>query len=89
MLKTKFDIGEERHVQIEITSEAGGEFKIWMAKFELWTADEALEMEGECIVDEHVIDAYIRPLTAGMYILKYIYLIGDETWIEPVRVVVS
>ena len=33
MLKTKFDIGEERHVQIEITSEAGGGFKIWVGKF--------------------------------------------------------
>lgn len=89
MHKVKFDVGEERHVRIEIKSDAGGEFKIRTAKFELWAEDETLEIEGECVIDDHVIDAYIKPLNEGMYELKYIYLIADETWIEPVRVVVS
>lgn len=87
MLEVRFDLGEERHVQLEVSSKAGGQFNIREAQFELIDIKGDVENQGDCIVEEHIMDAYIRPLKAENYILKYTYLIGDEKWVDPVKVV--
>lgn len=90
MERVKFDLGEKRHVRIEIISKDGGEFQIMNARFELINADtKQIATSGECLVSDHIIDAFLSPEISGSYELRYVYQIADETWIDPVRVVVS
>lgn len=89
--KIKFDAGEKRHVRTNVKIISGEDlpFQIRVATWELWDEDENLEDQGDCYIDEHMLDAYISPQKTGTYTLKYIYEVADEIWVDPVRVVVS
>ena len=89
--KVKFDIGEQRHVRIDVQVVSGDKlpFLIRAARYELIDPDGNLEESGECAIEDHEIDAYIFPVKTGSYTLKYIYEVADEIWIDPVKVVVS
>lgn len=91
MQRVKFDFGEKRHVRTNVMLESGEEypFKIRNAKWELTDADGIIEDSGECVVDEHELDAYINPLKAETYTLKYTYEVADEIWVDKIKVVVS
>lgn len=91
MQKIKFDLGEKRHVRIEITPESGEglPFRIRNARWELYDPKASLEDSGECTIEVHELDAFITPKKAGAYTLSYVYEVADETWIEKIKVEVS
>lgn len=47
---------------------------------------EEIEESGELFVDDHELDTVICPEKAGAYILKYIYSVADEVWIDNFKV---
>ena len=44
---------------------------------------------GEADIEKHVLRAMVKPPGPGMYLLKYIYQIGMETFVECVEVKVK
>ncbi|MDU7710338.1 MAG: hypothetical protein E7J94_24095 [Clostridium sp.] len=64
-------------------------FLIRTAKWELIDESEIIEDSGECIIDEHELDAYISPQKIESYTLRFIYEVADEIWVDKIRVVVS
>lgn len=91
MQKVSFDFGEKRHVRTTVKIISGEDlpFLIRTAKWELIDESEIIEDSGECIIDEHELDAYISPQKIGSYTLRFIYEVADEIWVDKIRVVVS
>ncbi|WP_148411110.1 hypothetical protein [Murimonas intestini] len=89
--KVKFDNGEKRHIRTEVYIKEGEElpFKIINATYQLLNPNGRLEASGNCHIDNHELDCIIEPKSTGEYILRFIYEVADETWVDPVRVVVS
>lgn len=85
------DIGEEIHIQVivKLVCEKEIPFTIRSARFELFNKSGSLEASGDCTITYHTLDALINPQTVGTYTLKFIYNVGDETWVEPVKLRVS
>lgn len=83
----QMELGEVRHVRIQVRNLNGKEFTISNAKYELQGQFEAgMESSGECMIQEHVIDAYISPKQKGDYYLTYTYNIGDETLVDVIKI---
>ena len=91
MQKVSFDFGEKRHVRTTVKIISGEDlpFLIRTAKWELIDESEIIEDSGECIIDEHELDAYISPHKIESYTLRFIYEVADEIWVDKIRVVVS
>ncbi len=91
MQKVSFDFGEKRHVRTTVKIISGEDlpFLIRTAKWELIDESEIIEDSGECIIDEHELDAYISPQKIESYTLRFIYEVADEIWVDKIRVVVS
>lgn len=91
MQKVSFDFGEKRHVRttVKIISGENLPFLIRTAKWELIDESGVIEDSGDCIIEEHDLDAYINPLKIESYTLRYIYEVADEIWVDKIRVVVS
>lgn len=90
--KLDFDSGETRHVRIEVLPQNTDKqipFRIRTARWELLDENESLEDEGECVIEDHELDAYISPNKTESYTLKFTYEVADEIWIDKIRVVVS
>ena len=83
-----FILGEKRRVYLEISSIDLQNFTIHDATFKLSLKD-ALEEEGNCRIDDHVISVLIQPQHRGGYILSFEYDIGDEIYKEDVLVKVK
>lgn len=83
-----FILGEKRRVYLEISSIDLQNFTIHDATFKLSLRD-ALEEEGNCRIDDHVISVLIQPQHRGGYILQFEYDIGDEIFKEDVLVKVK
>ena len=78
-----FDLGEKKHVTIEVVSRKNEEFAILEARYELiYTSDATTEDSGSCTVVDHTIDSLISPNKTGVYLLRYTYHIADEILIE-------
>lgn len=88
MQRINFDIGESRHVRLLIKSANDEAFIIQSAKWELLKSGQK-ETGGDCIIDGHVIDAFITPLTNTVYKLRFTYQIADEILIEIIEVAVT
>lgn len=88
MQRIQFYVGEERHVRLMIHATNNEPFLIRAARWELFCAGER-EAEGECIIDEHVIDAKISPARKTTYQFNFTYQVADETLIEQIEVVVK
>lgn len=88
MQKTHFYLGEERHVRIMVDSTNDEPFQIRDATWKLFLAD-TVEDQGECIVDEHVIDARIAPKQKSTYLLCFYYHVADERLMEQIEVAVT
>ena len=47
-----------------------------------------VEDSGIAVINEHVLDVLLEPKKTGMYKLRFIYHIGDQTLIEELNMVV-
>lgn len=87
-MKLYFELGERRHVHLEIYSCKNENFKIISAEWELIKYGE-VESAGDCNIMDHLLDMLIQPNEKGYYKLKVIYQIGDETLIDIVEIQVT
>lgn len=83
-----FDLGERRHVMIDVYSCKNEEFSIQSASYELFNGLGNLEDSGACSIYEHQIDTVVEPKERGNYTLKITYKILDETLIELIGITV-
>lgn len=85
------DIGEKIHIRanVKAINEEEASFVIRGATYELLDPDGNLEDTGECTIEEHILDALISPQKTGTYVLKFIYEVADEIWIDPIRLRVN
>lgn len=88
MQRIQFYAGEDRHVRIKIHATNGEPFIIRSASWELRCSGQ-VESEGECLIEEHVIDAKISPTRRTAYQLFIKYLVADEIRIECIEVEVK
>jgi hypothetical protein len=88
MQRISFDLGESRHVKLLIKSADSKPFVIRNASWELTLKDQ-IESQGECLIEEHIVDAFITPTKKGvLYRLRVNYQVADETLIEAIEVAV-
>lgn len=78
-----FDLGEQKHVYVEIRSRKGQDFQIRSASWEL-LQDGKTETGGSCVIIDHVLDIFLYPQQAGIYILRVTYEIADEVLVENI-----
>ena len=84
-----FDLGERRHVLIDISNKKTNDFEISHATYDLIYDDtEEVEESGVCAISEHRLDVVLEPKKAGDYLLKVTYKVFDETLIEPIGITV-
>lgn len=85
------DLGEKIHIRAIVNAVCEEEipFVIRSARYELIDPNGVIEDSGDCVIQDHVIDSLIEPQTIGKYELKLIYEVGDEIWVEPIRLRVS
>lgn len=89
-MNVRFDIGETRHVRIEVFSKKNEEFTIKNALYELSRkGGTQIEDSGSVCIVEHVLDVVISPKFSGYYELKVIYTIADEKLIEIIEIYVK
>lgn len=50
---------------------------------------ETVEDSGNCNINEHTLDALIEPQKTGIYCLRFIYKIADETWVDNYKIKVK
>lgn len=85
-----FDLGEKKHIYIEIISKKKQEFEVYEATYELLKKpDRIVEDQGVCTINGHMLDVIISPQKAGGYILRITYHIADEILIEQIEVQVQ
>lgn len=87
-MNMRINVGEVRHAKIEVFSiKKDVEFNIDRASYELIRKDTGkTEAEGTCGVEGHLIDVVIQPKFSGFYILKIIYSILNEKFIEHIEI---
>lgn len=84
-----FNLGERRHVLIDISNKKTNDFEIQQATYDLIYDDtEEIEESGVCSICEHRLDTVIEPKKQGEYLLKITYKVFDETLIEPIGIAV-
>lgn len=89
-MRIVFDQGETRHVKLKIKNIKNEPFQITSAEFSFsGKYDQEVLQSGQASIVGHVLDVIITPPAAGYYILKYTYIIGDETLVDIVEVVVT
>lgn len=84
-----FDLGERRHVLIDISNKKTNDFEISHATYDfIYDDTEEVEESGVCIIQEHRLDVVLEPKKQGEYLLKVTYKVLDETLIEPIGITV-
>lgn len=84
-----FNLGERRHILVDIYNCKNSDFEIQEATYELIYNDtKEIEESGVCSVYEHRLDAVIEPKNQGEYTLEITYKVLDETLIEPIGIAV-
>lgn len=85
------DLGEKIHIRaiVHTVCEEEIPFVIRNARYELIDQNGIIEDSGDCTIQEHTIDSLIEPQNTGKYELRLIYDVGDETWVEPIRLRVN
>lgn len=90
MMYVGFDLGETRHIRIQIHSCKNEPFEILSASYSLTEKGKTdPEDNGASVIQDHVIDQVIAPKKHGLYNLKITYHIADETLVENVEVRVN
>lgn len=86
-MNMRMNIGEIRHVKIEVFSIKNQEFNIDNAYYELIRRDTGkAESQGTCGIEHHNIDVVIQPVFPGFYDLKLVYSIANEKLIENIEI---
>ena len=90
-MNLNMELGERRHVGIEIRSTKKEEFEVSNGTYELKRCSDAeIEDTGEVnIMDSKRMDVLICPEMIGEYDLRFIYHIADEIFVDIVRVRVT
>lgn len=85
-----FDFGEERHVKTIVKPVCDSElsFIIRSARYELIIKGE-IEDRGECAIFGHELDVFLAPQSRGVYDLRILYEIADETWVDLIKIKVT
>ena len=82
--------GEKRKLYMSVKSEDDLPFKITSARYEFWNCDtDEKEAEGECDIDDHTLGVVVCPAQPGIYKVKYILKIAEETVIRRTIIRVS
>ena len=88
-MRLQFDPGETRHVKLKICNVKNEPFEITTADYEMIRAySREVVASGHATILDHVLDVVISPPDHGDYLLKFSYVIGDETLVDVVEVVV-
>ena len=88
-MRIVFDPGETRHVKLKICNVKDEPFEITSADYEMvGRYDQEVVASGHATILEHVLDVVISPPGHEEYLLKYTYVIGDETLVDVVEVTV-
>ena len=88
-MRIVFDPGETRHVKLKICNVKGEPFEITSADYKIIRVySKEVVASGHATILEHVLDVVISPPGHGEYLLKYTYVIGDETLVDVVEVTV-
>lgn len=88
-MRVVFDPGETRHVRLRIVNVKDEPFEITMAEYEMIRKyNKNVVASGQPVILGHVMDVLISPPDHGDYLLKYTYVIGDETLVDVVEVTV-
>lgn len=87
MQRIQFYAGEEKHIRLIVHATNNEPFVIRQARWELYCAGNS-EASGDCVIDDHIIDAKVAPTRKTTYQLDVIYQVADETLIERIDVVV-
>ena len=84
MQRIIFDLKEQRHVKLKIRSSDSVPFKISYAKYRL-LYNNAVESDGLCTIEDHIIDMFLAPQKAFNYTLEVEYGIADEIYVEKIE----
>lgn len=88
-MRVVFDPGETRHVRLQVKNVMGDPFEITTAEYEMIKKyNKKVVASGQPVIIDHVMDVLISPPEHGDYLLKYTYVIGDETLVDVVEVTV-
>lgn len=86
-MRLQMDSGETRHVKLKICNVKGEPFEITTADYEMIRVyNKEIIASGHAAILDHVLDVVISPPGSGTYLLKYTYVIGDETLVDVVEV---
>ena len=83
--------GEKRRLYVTVTSCDELPFQITDAQYEVWNCDTGeKEDEGVCDIDDyHTLGVVVCPGRSGIYMVKYILKIAEETVIRRTIIKVS
>lgn len=85
-----YELGEKKHIYVDIFSQKNESFDITKAEYELIKRPErTMEVAGECVMSGHTLDMLIAPQAAGDYLLKITYYIADEILVENIAIRVT
>ena len=88
-MRVVFDPGETRHVRLRIVNVKDEPFEITTAEYEMIRKyNKKVVASGQPVILDHVMNVLISPPDHGDYLLKYTYVIGDETLVDVVEVTV-
>ena len=84
---TIMDLGEKIRFKSKVEPVCGVDipFSIISADYELIFVEDS----GVCNINEHTLDALIEPQKTGIYCLRFIYKIADETWVDNYKIKVK
>lgn len=86
-MRLQMDPGETRHVKLKICNIKGEPFEITTADYEMIRVySREVVASGHATILDHVLDVVISPPDHGDYLLKFTYVIGDETLVDVVEV---
>ena len=85
---TIMDLGEKIRFKSKVKPVCGVDipFSIISADYELIFVDVDAETET---VEDHTLDALIEPQKMGIYCLRFMYKIADETWVDNYKIKVK
>ena len=86
---TIMDLGEKIRFKSKVKPVCGVDipFSIISADYELIFVD--VEDSGVCNINDHTLDALIEPQKMGIYCLRFMYKIADETWVDNYKIKVK
>lgn len=80
------DLGEIREVGIQVYSKIGQPFAIDTAEYEILTANEELLENGLATIEDDKVLMLFHATQKGAFIVKFKYMINDETLIAKIKI---